>query len=56
MPIQVPRAGAIHMKKFAVFEMVNNLIIERMEKDVIPWLQNLDETGHAFLSKTDSNS
>ena len=28
------------MKKFAVFEMVNNLIIERMEKGVIPWQQS----------------
>lgn len=27
------------MKKFDVFEMVNNLIIERMEKGVIPWQQ-----------------
>ena len=45
MPIQICRAAVIFMKKFDVYEMVNNQIIDRLKQGVVPWHQPWESTS-----------
>jgi len=45
MPIYISKAGVNYMKRFDIYEMVTNLIIQRLEAGVVPWQMPWKSTG-----------